>query len=205
MVKLKKRPDAIVAMMSQVVARLPEAAQSFHEIVSSPPDARPALAAQLAKIEEESDQVYLKLLRKVADTFITPYDREDIYRMIETCDDAIDSLDHAGRLVVDFEFLELPEELVSNSKELVAMSELARDAVGFIKKPNKMEKALLAINAHENVLDTGYRTMLRSSLTPGSDPIHAMKLKILADEVEKVSSYVEEFVRNLSVTAIKET
>ena len=65
------------------------------------------------------------------------------------------------------------------------MSEQARDATEFIKKPNKMEKALFAVNAHEN--RPRYCLIGRccaTRLVPGADPIHAMRLKILADSVE---------------------
>lgn len=191
--------------MSEAASHLPDATMAFYSIVTANPAARPALATKLSKIEEEADERYVKLIRKVSTTFITPYDREDIYGMFEILDDVVDDLDHAGRLVIDFEMQELPPELAESAKELVKMSEQARDATEYIKKPNKMEKALFAINDHENHLDTAYRRMLRNALTPGSDPIHAMKLKILADSVEEAATKIESFARALSIAAIKET
>lgn len=204
MVKLK-RPDAIAKMMSEAASHLPDATMAFYSLVTANPAARPALAGKLSKIEEEADERYVKLIRKVSTTFITPYDREDIFGMFETLDDIVDELDHAGRLVIDFEMLELPRELIDSATELVKMSEKARDATEFIKKPNKMEKALFAINEHENHLDTSYRRLLRNALTPGSDPIEALKLKILADSVEQAATNIESFTRALSIAAIKET
>ncbi|MEI2729282.1 MAG: DUF47 family protein [Candidatus Nanopelagicales bacterium] len=204
MVKFK-RPDAIQKMMSEAASHLPDATMAFYSLVTANPEARPALAKKLGDIESEADERQVKLMRKVATTFITPYDREDIYGMFETLDDIVDSLDHAGRLVVDFEMLQLPEELATSAKELVKMSEQARDATEFIKKPNKMEKALFAVNDHENELDTAYRRMLRNALQPGADPIEAIKLKILADSLEQAATNIERFTRALSIAAIKET
>lgn len=204
MVKFK-RPDAIAKMMSEAASHLPDATMAFYSLVSANPEARPALATKLAKVEQEADDRQVKLMRKVSTTFITPYDREDIYGMFETLDDVVDSLDHAGRLVVDFEMLELPPELIESAKKLVKMSEQARDATEYIKKPNKMEKALFAINAHENNLDSAYRALLRKALMPGSDPIEAIKVKILADSIEHAATRIESFARALSIAAIKET
>ncbi len=200
-----KRPDAIQKMMTEASSHLPDATTAFYTLVSANPSARPALAEKLAAIEQEADERQVRLLRKVATTFITPYDREDIFDMFECLDDTIDSLDHAGKLVVDFELQALPPEVVANAKELVGMSELARDAVEYIKKPNKMEKALFAINAHENNLDSAYRALLRKALMPGSDPIEAIKVKILADSIEHAATRIESFARALSIAAIKET
>ena len=204
MVKLK-RPDAIQKMMSEAASHLPDATMAFYSLVTAKPEARSGLADKLATIEDEADERQVKLLRKVSSTFITPYDREDIYRMFETLDDVVDSLDHAGKLIVCFDMQALPDEFTTSAKELVKMSEQARDATEFIKKPNKMEKALFAVNAHENRLDTAYRKMLCDTLVPGADPIHAMRLKILADSVEQAATRIEGFTRALMITAIKET
>jgi len=203
-VKLKARQDVIIKMMTEAAALLPEATITFYTIATAKPDARPALSKALGKIEQEADDHFLKLIRKVATTFITPYDRDDLYRMLETLDDIIDSLDHAGQLIVDFDMAALPPAFVANAKELVGMSEVACEAVDLIKKPNKMEKALYEINRHENALDLGYRKVLADSLKPGSDPIEALKLKTLADAVENAASLIEDFTRTLSVAAIKE-
>lgn len=204
MVKLK-RPDAIAKMMSDASAHLPDATMAFYSLVSAKPEARAGLADKLAAIEQESDERQVKLMRKVASTFITPYDREDIYDMFECLDDVVDHLDHAGKLIVAFKMDALPDELIDSAKELVKMSEQACAAIEYIKKPNKMEKALFAINDHENNLDANHRALLCSSLTPGADPIAALQLKTLADCVEDASTQIEAFTRALAITAIKET
>ncbi len=202
--KLRARPDAIIKMMGEAADHLPQAAVSFYTVASAKPTARPALVKALSKIEQEADSRHLKLVRKVASTFVTPYERDDLYQMLEKLDDTIDALEHAGKLIVEFEMKALPDQYVKNAQELVGMSEAARDAVNLIKKPNKMERALFRINEHENALDEGYRKVLTDALTTGSDPIEAIKLKTLADSVEDAASLIEDFVRTLSITALKE-
>lgn len=206
--KLKARQDVIIKIMGEAVAHLPDATIAFYTITSAKPDARPALSHGLGKIEQEADTRFRKLIRKVAATFITPHDRDNLYRMLEALDGVIDSLDHAGQLIVDFEMTALPPEFVANAKELVGMSEVARDGVDLIKKPNrtnKMEKTLYEISRHNNSLGLGYRKVLADALKPGSDPIEAVKLKTLADSVEHVASLIDAFTRTLAVVAIKET
>ena len=66
-------------------------------------------------------------------------------------------------------------------------------------------RRLFAINAHENNLDSAYRALLRKALMPGSDPIEAIKVKILADSIEHAATRIESFARALSIAAIKET
>lgn len=203
--KFKTKPDAIAKMLGEFVVDLPETALAFHTLVSANPEGRAKLADKIHEREAAADERYVKLIRKVAGTFITPYDREDLYDMIEAIDDVIDWLDHAAYLVVDFGMGRFPDELVASTAELVGMSEQARDAVQFIKKQNKLEKAMFAINKHENALDTNYRALLVRTLVPGADPIEVIKIKILADIVEQVATQLDGFTRTIAVAAIKET
>ena len=88
-----RRPDAIQKMMSEAASHLPDATMAFYSLVTANPEARPALAKK-RRYWVEADERQVGLMRKVATTFITPYDREDIYGMFETLDDIVDSLDH---------------------------------------------------------------------------------------------------------------
>lgn len=175
------------------------------ELVSASPEARGPLLERLHQIEAEADQEYVDLLRKVTSTFVTPFDREDLYEMIETVDDVIDVLDHTGSLIVGIGLGELPAQLVENARGLVTMSQVCARAPRLIKKPKKLEAVLFEVNAIENALDAGYRSVLIEALSVGSDPLEAMRIKTVADSVELASARMEQFIHALGVTAIKET
>jgi uncharacterized protein len=200
-----KRPDAIQEMMGKAVRSLPDATAAFVELVAADQDDRPALLDQLHAIETKADERYVKLLRKVTSTFVTPFDREDLYSMIETLDDVIDELDHAGSLIVGFGLGELPEPFRRNAEHLAAMGDRCAEAPALIKKPAKLESLLFEINTIENQLDAGYRQLLIETIVPGADPIHAIRIKTLSDSVELASRGMEEFIHALGITAIKET
>ena len=204
-IKFKTKPDAIQKMIGESVVHLPVVATAFYTLASANPEGRAELADKLHKLEEEADERYVKTVRKVSETFITPNEREDIYNMMETLDDIVDCLDHAGHLIIDFNLQRLPGPFLKSATELVAMCDQARDAVGLLKKPAKLEKVFFAINTHENKLDQGYRALLREILVDGADPIHALKLITLADVVEQAATRIDDFTRTLAVAAIKET
>ena len=202
--KFKTKPDAVHRMLSEYVVSLPDTAQAFHTLVSSKPEGRPKLAEKIHEMGKTADEQYVKLIRRVAGTLIAPYDREDLYGMVEAIDDVIDSLDHAAYLVVGFKMGKFPEEFLASAVELVGMSEQARDSVQYIKKQGKLEKALQAINEHEKALDDNYRSLLINSMAPGVSGTDAMKLKVLADIIEQVSTQLDRFTRAVAVAAIKE-
>lgn len=203
--KFKSKPDPINVKIGELVAMLPKATQAFQALVSSKPKDRARALKDLHSIEVQSDELYLDLLRKVVDTFITPYDREDIYRMVENLDDVIDEIEHTSILIVQLGMNELPEAIIQSASELYEMSENVKAAAKHIKKPKKMEKYLFAANESENNLDVLYRETIIGALADDADPLQATRLTVIARSIELIASYLDNFTRALAVTAIKET
>ncbi len=203
--KIKTRPDAIAKLMTKSAAGLPEAVKVFAQAFEASPADRPALAKRLHEIEEAADEHHRDFVAKVGDTFITPFDREDLASMAQVLDDVIDMLDHAVDLLVRFEVGQLPKAFIENAHDLIEMSQLARDGVELIKKPKKLRALWLQLTEYENNMDRRYHEILTDILNGDLDVFLAIKLKILADTTERVADHLEGFVRALAVAAIKET
>lgn len=203
--KLKHKQDAISVMIGEAVSMLKLATGAFRDVVLASPKDRREQVTKLSAIEAQADEVYIKLLRKVVDTFITPYDRDDIYRLVESIDDVIDELEHSGILIADLEIQELPIAIQNAAIELHVMSGHIQDAVENLKKHKKFEKALYSINASENTLDGFYRDATIGALKPGTDPLEAIRITVIARNIELTASNLDNLGRALAVTVIKET
>ncbi len=181
----KRRKDTIQTLLHEAVDSLPEATEAFLALVEAEPADRAKLAKKLSAVESAADERYLALLHKIGSSFITPYDREDIYEMVEALDDVVDQLDHAGQLLVRFNLGELPKELVGNARALHRMAKSSHKTVHLIKSPKKLEALLISINELENEIDEGYRDLLVRVLND-ADSTDVIKIKILADCVEEL-------------------
>lgn len=62
----------------------------------------PLWAGLSADIEREGDKAAEELFRKLRGTFVTPFDREDIYRLIDAIDDFLDFIDEAIGKISDY-------------------------------------------------------------------------------------------------------
>ena len=63
--------------------------------LTAPRADRVAIAAQMRDLEHSADTVTHRILQQLNKTFVTPFDREDIYRLAGNLDDVIDTLDEA--------------------------------------------------------------------------------------------------------------
>lgn len=203
-VKKPKARKTIQLLLQDAVSDLPLATAAFLKLVTAARDDRPSLAEGLHTVETTADSHYLELVHTVGSAFITPYDREDLYAMVEALDDVIDMLDHAGGLLARFDLDDLPPEVVDNARALHEMALVSQHTVDLIKKPAKLEQALVECNALENAMDSRYRDLLVRILEH-EDARYAIKVKILADSMEEAANRLDRFGRAVGLIAIKET
>lgn len=203
--KFKSKTDPITRRIGELIELLPEATSAFADLVAADPKERPDLLETVKNVEKLSDTLYIELLRKVTDTFITPFDREDIYRIVENSDDVVDEIEHTSILIVELGMKKLPSAIEEGAIELHQMAQSIEKASRHLKKPKKMEKLLFEANACENRLDTLYRKSVIAALAEGTDPLEATRITVIAHSIELIASYLDNFTRALAVTAIKET
>ena len=202
--KIKSKPDAIDFLLAKLVELLPVAAQLFLDAIESGRKKRPEMLDTMHKMEQKADEQHLKFLDKVGDSFITPYDREDLFAMAESADDFIDILDHALDLIVRFELGSMPESFQQGAYDLVLMAEKSVAAVELIKKPKKLRATWQEISDLENAMDVRYNETITELYSGELEVFEALRLKNVADAMEKASDTLDVFARSLARTGIKE-
>jgi len=97
----------------------------------------PEIAEQLALREKEADEVRRILIDELNRTFVTPFDREDIFTLSRTIDDV---LDYANSTVSEMEILK-----VSSTPYLRRIASLLKDAA------YEIHQAVLRLRNHPGV------------------------------------------------------
>ncbi len=203
--KLKKKQSAIEATLAELVALVPTCADALREVLEAPPEERQAKAEVVSKIEDEADDRHLALVRDVGNTFITPFDREDLFDLLEDLDDIIDDIDLTARTCAALPIRALPEQLLASGQEIAAMAKLVSEAVHLIKDPEELVKTLVAANGHYAQVRKLYVAYLAEALADDRSAMEALRGKVIADQMELIAGEMESFGRALGVMAIKET
>lgn len=81
---------------------------------------------QVALLEEEADQVWARITRELSQTFITPIDREDILRINQCQEEAIDSIHGLATRLHIYEFQQVRFPALQMARILRDMIELTR-------------------------------------------------------------------------------
>ncbi|MCD6576797.1 MAG: DUF47 family protein [Anaerolineaceae bacterium] len=139
-------------------------------------DKNPKSSAKLTKIEEEGDEYRRILINELNKTFITPFDREDIFALSRTIDDV---LDYAYSTAVEVELLK-----VKPTSKMQGIAKLLRDAANeLLMAVDRLEDHPGVANEHaqrakaiENKIEMLYREAL-AELFKGVDTTkHVMKV-----------------------------
>ena len=73
--------DAVLFdLYSALADRIASGARTTIELINAPKDNRKELAKRIGAIESEADDLLGKIIRRIDDMFVTPYDRGDLDR-----------------------------------------------------------------------------------------------------------------------------
>ena len=98
--RLSPRENIFYELFSASAANILDGAQLLQKLVNAPVHQREDLHRQLRDAEHEGDDRTHSIMREVNSTFVTPIDREDIYRLASRLDDVMDFFEAAGDLIV---------------------------------------------------------------------------------------------------------
>jgi predicted phosphate transport protein (TIGR00153 family) len=155
--------------------------------------------------EHQADESTHAIIRRVNTTFVTPFDREDIYSLASGLDDVMDFMEEAVDLVLLYEVESLPSELANQVEVLQRCSELTAEAMPRLKTMKDLEEYWIEINRLENSGDKSYRRILAKLFSGKYEALEVLKLKDIVDSLEAAIDAFERVANIVEQIAVKES
>ena len=191
--------DMLAASADNLVVGVQVAAKIFSA------DDRQAIADEVRRIEHAEDEVTHGILRKLNSTFVTPFDRDDIYRLAGRLDDVMDHMEAAVDLVVLYKLGELPEEIAEQVDVLQRAALITAEAMPRLRTRKDLESYWIEVNRLENEADRLYRRLLAKLFDGAYDALTVLKLKEVADEFEAAADAFENVANAVETIVVKES
>ena len=121
---------------------------------------RKRIAEKMRACEHAGDEATHAIMRELNETFVTPFDREDIYRLASSLDDVMDFMEAAVDLVVLYNIGELPAEIADQVDVLERAAELTAAAMPRLRSMKDLSDYWIELNRLENQADQVYRRLL---------------------------------------------
>jgi predicted phosphate transport protein (TIGR00153 family) len=155
--------------------------------------------------EHAGDEATHAIMRELNETFVTPFDREDIYRLASSLDDVMDFMEAAVDLVVLYNIAELPPEIADQVDVLERAAELTAEAMPRLRGMKDLKEFWIELNRLENQADQVYRRLLARLFSGEYDALTVLKLKEVVDQLEAAADAFEHVANTVETIAVKES
>ena len=196
--RFKPVDNVFYQLLTESATRLVEGAEILAEMLDEGAD-RQDIADRMRDAEHRADETTHEIAKRVNATFVTPFDREDIYALASGLDDVMDFMEEAVDLTMLYEVEKLPGRIADQVDVLQRCAELTAEAMPKLQSMKDLEEYWIEINRLENAGDKSYRRILAKLFSGQYEALEVLKLKDIVDSLEhavdafeKVANIIEQ-------------
>jgi predicted phosphate transport protein (TIGR00153 family) len=197
------REDEYFELFSQITGKIQDATNLLTRMVSEDEPDFTAFAKQIKDVEHSCDEITHKITTKLNKSFITPFDREDIYTLAVALDDVCDYVDAAARAIRMYDIKSFNEYVRQLARLLNSQAAAMNSAVAMLKKPAGMKAQIVEIHRLENEADEAYSRAIGDLFKNSKDPIEVIKSKELLEILENATDKGEQVANIMESVVLK--
>jgi uncharacterized protein len=197
-----RRDPTFFAMFSDIANNLIAGAHALVDLFENYSH-REEKTAEIKRIEHIGDELTHSVLTKLNQTFITPFDREDIHRLASSLDDVLDLVNAAAERILMYKITDPPPAAARLSKLVLSQCEELGHAVAHLQKNGDVLARCVDIKRLENEADDASREAIGRLFEREKDPITLIKTKELLEVLETATDKAEDAANVLETVVLK--
>ncbi|WGL52077.1 DUF47 family protein [Nocardioides sp. BP30] len=204
--RLRIRPveTSFYDLFTESAQHLVTGAALLAEMLSETAD-HASVAKRMRSAEHAADETTHAIVRRVNSTFVTPFDREDIYSLGSGLDDVMDAMDEVVDQILVYEVKVLPPELSDQVAVLQRCAELTAAAMPKLQSLRDLDEYWIEINRLENQGDKNHRRILAKLFSGEFKAMEVLKLKDIVESLEESIDAFEKVANIVEQIAVKES
>lgn len=143
------------------------------------------------------------MLTKLNQTFITPFDREDIHALTSSLDDVLDFINSAAARIITYRITNPPPVALDLSRIILLQSQEVHRALPLLRRNGDILTHCVEINRLENEADVVSRAAIGQLFDQEKDPITLIKAKELIEILELATDKAEDVANVLETVVLK--
>ena len=203
--RLTPQDNSFFELFATTGTILVEATTLLAEVLGADQPGREAIAKRMEEVEHSGDEATHAVLRRLNSSFVTPFDREDIYTLASRLDDCLDLMQEAVDLMVLYRVGTLPDAVADLVQVIARQAELTAEAMPQLRSLADLTDYWVEINRLENQADQIYRRLLATLFSGEYDAIEIMKHKEIVETLEGAADAFEHVAHTVETIAVKES
>lgn len=200
--RLLPRERSFFTMFTEVATNIEGGARALADLFADYHDVEQK-ARRLKDQEHRGDQLTHEIIKKLNQTFITPFDREDIHELASKLDDVLDLIDAVSTRLVIYRIDKLRPGAVELADILVRATGEIHAAVSHLEKQDGILDHCVEINRLENESDTAVRAAIARLFQEEKNPVEIIKWKEILEALEIASDKCEDVANILETVVLK--
>lgn len=204
----KPKEDKFFPLLSQMADVIEAASELIVECVQV--KTHEEVVEYFKKIKEQErlgDKLQNQIFNELNNTFITPFDREDINNLSSKLDDVTDYINSSAKRIMLYNPKEMPESakiLAKLVEESSTWLTKAIDELNVLKKnPEQISEYCSHLGEIEHKADDVYEHFLINLFEHEKDAIEIIKLKDILHELEKATDAAETVGKIIKTMIVK--
>ena len=188
---LLPREDVYFELFTQMAAKIEEASAILTEMLGASDAEFAEYKKRIKDVEHACDQLTHQITNKLNKSFITPFDREDIYTLAVALDDICDYIDAGVRAIVMYDIRVQNDYSRQLARIIKDLGVEINGAVSVLSRPNGINDRFREIHRLENEADDVYFRAIGQLFKEEKDPIEVIKWKEFYEILENATDRCE--------------
>jgi predicted phosphate transport protein (TIGR00153 family) len=202
MVRLIPRGVKFFEMFAEMSGNLTRGARLLRDLLGDYENVE-ARVQEIHDVEHIGDDMTHAVLTTLNQTFITPFDREDIHRLATSLDDVLDYIHAAAERLTMYKITSAPQAAHRLAQIIVQQTEELAKGVAHLEKNDNVLQYCVEVNRLENEADEVARNAIGRLFDIEKDPIRLIKLKELYEVLETATDKAEDAANVLETVILK--
>jgi uncharacterized protein len=200
--RLTPQKREFFGLFNQAAANAREISRLLVDLLNGWPDSR-GLLRDIREAEHEGDRLTHAVIDLLNRTFVTPFDRDDMYRLASVIDDVCDHVDEAADNIDAYEVVDVPVRAKEQAEVIYRAASRLHDAIELLEGFGDAHRHLFALRELEDEGDRLSREAVADLFRSGADPLTIIRWKDIHEQLEEAVDACENAADVLEAILVK--
>jgi hypothetical protein len=190
-------------LYNQAAANAVEISQRLIELLDGFPETADEGMRDIKELEHNGDRITHDLVDLINRTFVTPFDRDDMYRLAGVLDDICDHVDDSAEKIVGYGAREIREQARQQAVVIHRAANKLSEAIARLDGFRDSKRQLIELRELEDEGDRLARAAISELFTGGADPVALIRWKDIHEQLEEAVDACENAADVLEAILVK--
>jgi predicted phosphate transport protein (TIGR00153 family) len=167
------------------------------------PDGAESGMRDIKELEHEGDRITHDLIDLINRTFVTPFDRDDMYRLASVLDDVADNIDDSAEKIVGYGVREVREQARRQAQVIHRCAGKLAEAIGQLEGFKDSRRQLIELRTLEDEGDRLAREAISELFAGDPDAVSLVRWKDIHEQLEEAVDACENAADVLEAILVK--